>query len=306
MSKHLLSLFDYTPETLADVLALADTLKQRRGSEFMADTLAGKSIAMIFSKSSTRTRVSFEVAIRELGGFAMFFDKNALQLGRGEPISDTARVLNRYVHGIVIRYHSHADVEELARYSEIPVINALTDLYHPCQIVADLQTIRERFGKLAGVRIAYFGDGASNVARSLVLGAKLAGCHLTIASPEPYQPPVTFLNEASDIGPGTVEVTTKTDEAARDAEVLYTDVWVSMGFEDQAQERLAILQPYQVDARLMQMAAANAIFMHCLPAYRGKEVSAEVIDGPASVIYDEAENRLHAQKAILCHAFSRK
>lgn len=294
---HLLSLNDFTTEEIIDVLDVAEDMKKKRGTADAVTPLAGKSIAMIFSKSSTRTRVSFEVGIGELGGHAMYFDKSALQLGRGEPISDTAKVLERYVHGIVIRYHSHEEVAELANYSAAPVINALTDKFHPCQLLADLMTIREYKGKLDGVRVAYLGDGASNMAKSWILAAKRTGIDLRIGAPENYQPPMSFVTGAK--GPGNITVTEDPEKAIRDVHFVYTDVWVSMGFEEEAGERLTQLKPYQVNRDLMTLASANVKFMHCLPAYRGKEVTADVIDGPQSIIFDEAENRLHAQKAVL-------
>ncbi len=294
--KHLLSLQDITSEELTEILNLADELKRTRGGNAVKP-LDGKSVAMIFSKSSTRTRVSFEVGIHELGGNAMFFDRGALQLGRGEPISDTAIVLSRYVHGIVIRYHAHEDVVELAEHSSKPVINALTDKFHPCQLLADLMTIREHKRQLEGIKVAYLGDGASNMAMSWVLGAKLAGIDLVIGAPESYQPPFSFVTKVQ--GPGTVTITADPQEAVRDADIVYTDVWVSMGFEEEAGERLDTLQPYQVNNALMDLAKPDANFMHCLPAYRGKEVTTEILDGPKSIVFDEAENRLHAQKAAM-------
>ncbi len=294
--KHLLSLADLTPSGLIELLDLADKLKAERGNTDY-QPLAGKSIGMIFTKSSTRTRVSFEVGIRELGGNPLFLSKNDIQLGRSESMSDTAEVLSRYLHGIVIRCNEHETFLDYVQHSAVPVINALTDDFHPCQLLADLQVIREHLGRLKGVKAAYIGDGSSNMANSWILAAKLAGMDLRIGAPKDYQPKPEFM--ALGTGEGTVEVFEDPAEAIKDADVVYTDVWVSMGFEEEAKERLEILQPYQVNAELMSHAKADAKVLHCLPAYRGKEITAEVLDGPQSIIWDEAENRLHAQKAVL-------
>ncbi|MCH2176299.1 MAG: ornithine carbamoyltransferase [Lentisphaeria bacterium] len=295
--KHLLSLQDMTPEELVETLALAHEMKRLRGTAEHPKPLAGKSIAMIFSKSSTRTRVSFEVGVYELGGNPMFFNKDSLQLGRGEPIPDTAAVLSRYVHGIVIRYHSHEEVVELSESGTVPVVNALTDRFHPCQLLADLMTIEEHCGDLKGKKVAYIGDGASNMAYSWILAAKLAGIDLRIGAPKEYMPDLNSIDLPE--GEGTISCIEDPMEACKDADVIYTDVWVSMGFEDEAQERLETLKPYQVNDVLLSSASEKVKVMHCLPAYRGKEITAEVLDGPKSIIWDEAENRLHAQKAIL-------
>jgi ornithine carbamoyltransferase len=299
---HLLSLTDLTSEELIGVLDAADRLKHTRLWHGTAKPLDGRSVAMIFSKSSTRTRVSFEVGIYELGGNGMYFDKNALQLGRGEPISDTAKVLSRYVHGIVIRYHEHEDVVELAKHSSVPVVNALTDRFHPCQLLADLMTIREVSGQLEGIRVAYLGDGASNMAHSWALAAKLSGVDLVVGAPTGYQPDPKVLNSVA--GPGSVTVTDDPVAAAKDADFIYTDVWVSMGFEEESAQRLEDMQPYQVNMDLLGHAKPDVKFMHCLPAYRGKEVTCEVLDCKSSIIYDQAENRLHAQKAVLAQLFN--
>jgi ornithine carbamoyltransferase len=295
--KHLLSLFDFEREELRDILELAARIKRERGTAGVAKPLAEKSVAMIFSKSSTRTRISFQVGIYELGGHSMFFDKNQLQLGRGESVSDTAQVLSRYAHGLVVRTHAHEELETFASVSAIPVINALTDRFHPCQLVADLQTIQERAGRLDGIKVAFLGDGASNMANSWAIAADLAGIDLIIGAPAGYQPADDILSRLN--GPGRVTVTDDPAAAARDADFVYTDVWVSMGFEDEATERIATLQPYQVNDELLSVASDDVLVMHCLPAYRGKEISAEVLDGPRSIVWDEAENRLHAQKAIM-------
>lgn len=296
MTNHLLSLADMTPDELIALLDLADQLKADRGNP-NHKPLAGKSIGMIFTKSSTRTRVSFEVGIQELGGTALFLSKNDIQIGRSESMSDTAEVLSRYLHGIVIRCNEHDTFLDYVSHSKVPVINALTDDFHPCQLLADLQTVREHLGRLKGVKVAYIGDGASNMANSWILAAKLAGMDLRIGAPEQFQPEARILEMGQ--GEGTVTVTADPAEAMKDAEVIYTDVWVSMGFEEEAKERLEILKPYQVNDELMSHADSNAKVMHCLPAYRGKEITASVLDGPQSIIWDEAENRLHAQKAVL-------
>ena len=296
-SKDLLSLDALEPHDIPELLDLADQLKRRRGKDNHPTPLAGKTIAMIFSKSSTRTRLSFQVGIHELGGFSMFLDRNDLQLGRGESADDTARVLSRYVHGVVIRAHCHKEVEAFAAACDVPVINALTDMYHPCQLLADLQTIREYAGRLKGVKVAYLGDGANNMARSWAKAAALSGIELRIGAPDVYQLDDETLGSLR--GPGRVITTTDPMEAVSGVDFIYTDVWVSMGFEDEAEDRLKILAPYQVNAKLMGHAAKKVKLMHCLPAYREKEVTAEVLDGPASIIWDQAENRLHAQKAIL-------
>ena len=302
--KHLLSLADINQQELIDILDLADELKASRKTNIIHDVLKGQSVAMIFSKSSTRTRVSFEVGIHELGGNPMYLDKNSLQLGRGEPIADTAKVLSRYVHAIVMRYHEHEDVVELAENASVPIINALTDKYHPCQVLADLQTIREQIGKLEGIKVAYLGDGASNMAYSWIIGAKLAGIDLHIAAPKEFQPDLSLIPDVE--GTGTLTVTDNCQDAVKDADIVYTDVWVSMGFESEAADRLEILKPYQVNQSLMDFAKADAKVMHCLPAYRGKEITADVLDGPQSVIWDEAENRLHVQKAVLAKLIGKK
>ncbi len=295
--KHLLSLMDLNSAELLEILDYADELKHTRLWHGAPKPLDGQSVAMIFSKSSTRTRVSFEVGIYELGGNPMYFDKNALQLGRGEPISDTAQVLSRYVHAVVIRYHEHEDVKELARFSAVPVINALTNRFHPCQLLADLMTIREYGGQLDGVPVAYLGDGASNMALSWVIAARLAGIDLRIGAPVGYQPGEDLLGAGR--GHGSVTVTDDAAAAVKGAQFVYTDVWVSMGFEAEAEQRLRDLQPYQVNAELLQLADPEARVMHCLPAYRGKEITGDVLDGEQSIVWDQAENRLHAQKAVL-------
>ena len=295
--KHLLSLKDLDLGEITEILDLAAQLKRERGQSQAMRPLVGKSLALIFAKSSTRTRVSFEVGIHELGGHSLFLDKNDLQLGRGESMADTARVLSRYVHGIIVRYHDHEALVELASYASVPVINALTDKYHPCQVLADLQTIKERAGKLTGVKMAYLGDADNNMAHSLILGCVKTGMELHIGAPAAYQPSPDFM--ARIAGPGQVIIHEDPAAAVAGVDFLYTDVWVSMGFEGESAERLRLLQPYQVNDRLLQLAAPGAKVLHCLPAYRGKEITNEVLEGAASIVWDQAENRLHAQKAVL-------
>lgn len=299
--KHFISLADVTPEEFSNLLDLADRLKQEHKAGKASKPLAGKTLGMIFSKSSTRTRVSFEVGMYQLGGHALFLSSNDIQLGRGETIADTAKVLSRFVDGIMIRTFSHRDVVDLSLYGTIPVINGLTDLMHPCQAVADLQTVREHRGALAGLKLAYLGDG-NNVANSLLHACALAGMTVAIASPEGYECDPVCIAEATLIAKQTgakIVLTQSPQEAIADADAVYTDTWVSMGQESEKQKRVAIFQHYQVNERLMSLAKPGAVFLHCLPAYRGLEVTESVIDGPQSVIFDEAENRLHAQKAIL-------
>jgi ornithine carbamoyltransferase len=267
-----------------------------RTGAYTGKPLAGKSLAMIFMKSSTRTRVSFEVGAWQLGGHALFLSPRDIQLGRGEPIADTARVLSRYVDGIMIRTFAHAEVEELARHATVPVINGLTDLLHPCQILADLQTVRQHLGGHEGKRVAWVGDG-NNMANSWINAAYRLGFELSLACPEGYDPDPAILRRAQ----GAAKVTLVRDprEAVEGAHVVNTDVWASMGQEEEQKERERAFASYQVDAALMRGASRDAIFLHCLPAHRGEEVAAEVIDGPQSRVWDEAENRLHVQKAIM-------
>ncbi len=294
--KHLLSIEALGADEISRIVTLAIRLKAERGRH-AAQPLAGQSWALIFSKASTRTRVSFEVGIRELGGDVMFLSANDIQLGRGEPIRDTARVMGRMLGGAVIRTFAQKDVEEFAQYSGIPTINALTDDEHPCQILADLQTIKEKLGDYAGRKVCFVGDGACNVARSWIWAAAKCGFELTIASPPPFQPDAGLLAAANK--GGKVHVTSDPVEAARNAEVLYTDVWVSMGKEEEAEYREAQLAEYQINRKLVAAAAPGALVMHCLPAYREKEITDEAFEKNAGTIFDEAENRLHAQKAAL-------
>lgn len=292
---HFLSIADWSTDRLVEALDLADRLKADPTAA--GKPLAGKTLAMVFAKSSTRTRVSFEVGTAQLGGQALFLSSRDIQLGRGEPIADTARVLSRYVHGIMIRTFAQADVTALAEHGSIPIINGLTDLLHPCQIMADVQTIREEFGPdLSNITVAWIGDG-NNMTNSWLNAAAKLGFALRIACPEGYDPDPTIFAEAS--AAASIELFRDPAEAAVGATVVTTDVWASMGQEEEAAEREKAFVGYHVDRRIMSNAADNAIFLHCLPAHRGEEVSADVIDGPASRVWNEAENRLHAQKAIL-------
>ena len=300
MTRHFLRDDDLTPAEQAEILDLAAALKRDR---FSAKPLAGpQTVAVIFDKTSTRTRVSFSVGIADLGGSPLIIQSGESQLGGKESLADTARVLERMVAAIVWRTYAQAGLEEMAEGTRVPVINALSDDFHPCQILADLLTVREHKGRTAGLTMSYFGDGANNMAHSYLLGGATAGMHVRIAAPADYAPAEAIVADARAIAEGTggsVTVLTDPAEAAAGADVMVTDTWVSMGKEDEKAERVAVFGDYTVDERLMGLAAPDAVFLHCLPAYRGYEVSAEVLDGPQSVIWDEAENRLHAQKGIL-------
>ncbi|MCW1916814.1 ornithine carbamoyltransferase [Luteolibacter sp. GHJ8] len=292
--KHLLSIEELTATEISTLIDNAVTLKAERGYH-SEQPLAGQTWGMIFTKSSTRTRVSFEVGVRELGGFPMFLSKNDIQLGRGEPIKDTARVLGRMVHGCIIRTFAQQDVVDFAEYSGIPTINALTDDEHPCQILADLLTVKEVLGGWEGKKIAFIGDGFSNMTISWMWAAKKLGFELAVAAPAAFQPTAEFL---AKLDAPNVTVTTDPVLAAKGAHVINTDVWLSMGQEDQKDKEEAF-GPFQVNAALLQNAAEGHVVLHCLPAYRGKEITEEVLEKHADVIFQEAENRLHAQKAIL-------
>jgi ornithine carbamoyltransferase len=298
--RHFLSLKDWSPEEIHELFALATTIKADPAA--YAGVLAGKSLGMIFQKASTRTRVSFEVGMFQLGGQALFLSSNDIQLHRGETIADTAQVLSRMVHGIMARVFAHQDILDLARHGSVPVINGLSDLLHPCQALADYFTLLERRGELTGLKLAYVGDG-NNVAHELMLGAAKLGLRFSIGCPAGYEPnPLMFksaVREAQRLGSPLPEVTQDPMEAAAGADVVYTDVWTSMGQEKESKKRLAAFRGFQVTPEMMAVAAPEALFMHCLPAHRGEEVAADVIDGPQSVVFDEAENRLHTQKAIL-------
>jgi ornithine carbamoyltransferase len=297
--RHFLVDDDLSPGEQATILDEADRMKKDR---FAARPLAGpRSVAVVFEKPSTRTRLSFEVGIAELGGHPVILDARSTQLGRGETIEDTAHVLSRYVDAIVIRTFGQDRIEALAAAAAVPVVNALTDFAHPCQALADLQTIREHKGSLAGLTLTYLGDG-NNMAHSLLIAGAMAGMHVRVASPAGFQPLEEVMLRAgrlAEANGGSVAVTDDPLAAAAGADVLYTDVWASMGQEDEAADRLKVFRPYALDERILATAAADAVVMHCLPAHRGEEIAAAVIDGPASIVFDQAENRLHAQKALL-------
>ena len=292
--KHLLSIEDLSAAEISGLIANAQSLKAERG-QHTSQPLAGQTWAMIFTKSSTRTRVSFEVGIRELGGFPMFLSGNEIQLGRGEPIKDTARVLSRMIHGMIIRTFAQQDIIDFAKYSNLPVINALTDDEHPCQILADLLTVKEKLGGLEGKKFAFVGDGFSNMTRSWIWAAKILNFELTIASPIACQPPADFLKALDYNG---LKITADPAEAVKDADVINTDVWLSMGQENQ-KEKETEFAGFEVNSDLLKHAASGHIVLHCLPAYRGKEISEEVLEAHADTIFQQAENRLHAQKAVL-------
>ncbi|MBB6448459.1 ornithine carbamoyltransferase [Geomicrobium halophilum] len=296
---------DYTSSEIEQLLESAAQLKEKQQKGIPHQPLAGRSLGMIFENASTRTRVSFEVGMTQLGGHALFLSSADLQIGRGEPIQDTAKVLSRYIDGLIIRANDHEKVKHLAESSDVPVINALTDLYHPCQALADMLTIQEHKGSLKGRKIVYVGDG-NNVAHSLMIIAAKLGLNITLSTPEGYEGTESIWTEAKKIAMETgskVEHVVNPKEAVKDADVIYTDVWVSMGAEKEEEERGKVFERYQVDETLMSLADTEAIFMHCLPAHRGEEVSSAVIDGPHSVVYEQAENRLHVQKAILQAVF---
>ena len=303
--KDLVSIHDLSAEEVEALFQLAANVKAR--PERYRNALAGQTLAMIFEKSSTRTRVSFEVGMYQLGGVATFLSSRDIQIGRGEPISDTARVLSRYVSGIMARTFAHATVTDLAKYATIPVINGLTDLLHPCQALADYFTVREKFGHTKGLTLAYVGDG-NNMAHSLMFGGAKAGMNVRVATPEGYRPSpeIVELAKADHRAAGTtLEVVSAPADAVKGAHVVYTDVFASMGQEAEAAVRLKAFAGYQVSPELMAVADKHAIFMHCLPCHRGEEVHADVVDGARSVVFDEAENRLHVQKAIMLMLMNR-
>jgi ornithine carbamoyltransferase len=304
--RHFLRDDDLTSEEQAAVLDLADRMKADRTG---FTPLAGpRAVAVVFDKPSTRTRVSFSVGVAELGGYPLVIDAQGTQLGRGEPIEDTTRVLDRQCAAIVWRTFGQDRIEAMARVSRVPVVNALTDTFHPCQVLADLQTVRERQGRLAGLTLTYLGDGANNMAHSYLLGGAVAGMHVRVGSPEGYDPDPAILAEAQRIAErtgGSARHVRDAAEAAEGADVLATDTWVSMGQEGESEGRSAPFVPYAVDEAALARAAEGAVVLHCLPAYRGKEIAAAVIDGPHSAVWDEAENRLHAQKALLAFLLER-
>ncbi len=300
--KHLLKMADLTGEEITELLNLADQLKYEQKHGITHHHLAGKTLGMIFQKASTRTRVSFEVGMYQLGGQALFLNANDMQIGRGEPVEDTARVLSRYLDGIMIRTYKQQEAEALAEYGSIPVINGLTDYAHPCQVLADLMTIREYKGVLKGLKLCYVGDG-NNMANSLIVGALKCGMTVSAATPKGYEPAVTVLDYADTTG--AFALTNDPKEAAKDADVVITDVWASMGQEQDAVRRRQEFKGFMVDTLLMQHARPDAIVQHCLPAHKGEEIAADVFEAHAAEIFEEAENRLHAQKAVLVKLMGR-
>jgi ornithine carbamoyltransferase len=294
--KHLLKLMDLSEKEIIEILNLADQLKYEKKNGIEHHILKGKTLGLIFEKSSTRTRVSFEVGMYDLGGSALFLSSRDLQIGRGEPVQDTARVLSRYLDGIMIRTFAQKEVEDLAKYGSIPIINGLTDYCHPCQVLADLMTIREHKGVLKGKKLCYVGDG-NNMTNSLIVGGIKMGMEVSVACPKGYEPDAELMKWASENGKFTC--TENVLEAAKNADVLYTDVWASMGQEAEAEERKKIFAGYQINSSVMAVADPAAMVMHCLPAHRGEEITEDVLEAHADEIFDEAENRLHAQKAVL-------
>ncbi len=295
--KHLLKLGDLSREELLSVLNLADQLKYERKNGIRGEYLKGKKLGMIFQKSSTRTRVSFETGMYELGGYALFLSNRDLQIGRGEPVEDTARVLSRYLDGIMIRTFEQKEVEDLAKYGSIPVINGLTDYCHPCQVLADLMTVREHKGAFKGLKLCFIGDG-NNMANSLMVGAVKTGMKFSIACPKGYEPDAALVQWAKENG--EFMMTEDVAEAAKNADVLYTDVWASMGQEEEKEKRIKAFTGFQINADIMRAAKKDAMVLHCLPAHRGEEITADVFEAHADEIFEEAENRLHAQKAVMC------
>jgi ornithine carbamoyltransferase len=300
--KSFLRLADFKSSEILFLLDMALDLKKQQKQGKPHTQLGGKVLGMIFEKSSTRTRVSFEVGMLQLGGHAIFLSSKDIQLGRGETISDTAKVLSRYVDGIMVRTFGHDSIEEFAKHATVPVINGLTDLHHPTQVMADLLTIMEQKGKLSGLKLCYVGDGNNNMTHSLMEGAVKVGMHISVASPVGYEPNpeiTAAVKEEAKLTGSIVEITNNPKEAIFEADIVVTDVWTSMGHEAETARRLEVFKPFQVNSDLCQHAKSDYIFLHCLPAHRGEEVTAEIIDGPHSVVFDEAENRLHAQKAIM-------
>ena len=294
--KHLLKLMDLSEQEINDILNLADQLKYEKKNGIKHHILEGKTLGLIFSKASTRTRVSFEVGMYDLGGSALFLSARDLQIGRGEPVEDTARVLSRYLDGIMIRTFAQSEVEDLAKYGSIPIINGLTDYCHPCQVLADLMTIREHKGVIKGNKLCYIGDG-NNMTNSLIVGGIKMGMTVSVACPKGYEPDAEIMKWASETGRFTC--TDNVLEAAKDADVLYTDVWASMGQEAEAEERKRIFKGYQINSDVMAVAHSDAMVLHCLPAHREEEITSDIFETHADEIFDQAENRLHAQKAVL-------
>ena len=297
-NKHLLKLLDLSREEIYEILDLADQLKYDQKHGIPHEVLKGKTLAMIFSKNSTRTRVSFEVGMFQLGGHALFLSNSVSQIGRGEPVQDTARVISRYCDGIMIRTFAQQEAEDLAKYGSVPVINGLTDFSHPCQVLADLMTIREHKAQLEGLKVCYVGDG-NNMANSIIVGGLKCGMDVSIASPGGYTPDQQVLDFAKSVTDASFTLTADPFEAAKDADVIFTDVWASMGMEDERVQRAKAFVGYQVNDALMTVAKPDCMVQHCLPAHRGEEITAEVFEAHADEIFDEAENRLHAQKAVM-------
>lgn len=302
MPSHLLSLADLSYTDIINLLDAASDLKEKRARGKTSGALKSKTLAMLFEKSSTRTRISFEVAMTELGGHAIFLNYKDIQLGRGESIADTARVMSRYVNAIMARVYKHETLIELSNNATVPVINGLSDVEHPCQLLADLLTIREYKGKFKGLNFSWIGDG-NNVCNSAILACALTGMKMTVACPQGYEPKSEIVEKAKLLG-GTINIIRDPMKASKKADVLYTDVWVSMGDEDEYDQRLHDFKPYQINSKLLEQAKHDVMVLHCLPAHRGEEITADVVDGPNSAVFDQAENRLHAQKALLLKLLS--
>ncbi|MCL2142191.1 MAG: ornithine carbamoyltransferase [Methanimicrococcus sp.] len=295
--KHLLSMADLSLEDIYGILELAEEIKEKRSQGKVTDHLKNKSLGMIFEKSSTRTRVSFEVGMNDLGGHAIYLNSNDIQVGRGESIEDTAKVLSRYLHGIIARVYSHDTLVKLSENSTIPVINALSDKEHPCQVLADLLTIKEYKNRISDMKFVWVGDG-NNVCNSLMLACAISGMEMVVACPKGYEPKEEFVLQALDLG-GVLTITNDPLKACEDADILYTDVWISMGEEAETEKRLKDFKGFEINKKMVAVSKPDVIVMHCLPAHRGLEIAADVIDGTHSVVFDQAENRLHAQKAVL-------
>ena len=302
MPSHLLSVADLSYTEVINILDIASDLKEKRARGKTSNSLKNRTLAMLFEKSSTRTRISFEVAMTELGGHAVYLNYKDIQLGRGESVADTARVMSRYVHALMARVYRHETLVEFTKYSTVPIINGLSDLEHPCQLLADLLTIREYKGKLKGLNFSWIGDG-NNVCNSAILACALTGMKMTVACPQGYEPDKGIVNKAKEMG-GIVNIIHDPVKAARNADIVYTDVWVSMGDEEEYDKRLRDFKPYQINSKLLEQARHDVMVLHCLPAHRGEEITAEVVDGPHSAVFDQAENRLHAQKAVLLELLS--